>query len=61
MDGLAAGGLLGRAGIKVKLFEANEKIGGCCSTTTVGGYTFNHGALYLALPASRTMFLQRPG
>ena len=28
--GLAAGGLLARAGIKVTLFEANEKIGGCC-------------------------------
>lgn len=48
--GLAAGGLLARRGIKVKLFEANGKIGGCCSTTTVGGYTFNDGALYLALP-----------
>ena len=48
--GLAAGGLLARAGIKVKLFEANGKVGGCCSTTNIGGYTFNDGALYLALP-----------
>ncbi|MFZ2615342.1 MAG: NAD(P)-binding protein, partial [Anaerolineae bacterium] len=48
--GLAAGGLLARSGIKVKLFEANGKIGGCCATTTVAGYTFNDGALYLALP-----------
>jgi phytoene desaturase len=48
--GLAAGGLLARVGIKVKLFEANGKIGGCCSTTNIGGYTFNDGALYLALP-----------
>lgn len=48
--GLAAGGLLARMGIKVKLFEANEKIGGCCATTNIGGYTFNDGALYLALP-----------
>ncbi|MBV6402851.1 MAG: zeta-carotene-forming phytoene desaturase [Anaerolineales bacterium] len=51
VSGLAAGGLLARAGIKVKLFEANGKIGGCCSTTNIGGYTFNDGALYLALPA----------
>ncbi|MBP8000814.1 MAG: NAD(P)/FAD-dependent oxidoreductase [Chloroflexi bacterium] len=50
VSGLAAGGLLSRMGIKVKLFEANEKIGGCCSTTNIGGYTFNDGALYLALP-----------
>jgi phytoene desaturase len=48
--GLTAGGALARVGIKVKLFEANEKIGGCCSTTNIGGYTFNDGALYLALP-----------
>ncbi|MBN8654222.1 MAG: NAD(P)/FAD-dependent oxidoreductase [Anaerolineae bacterium] len=50
MSGLAAGGLLARMGIKVKLFEANAKIGGCCATTNIGGYTFNDGALYLALP-----------
>jgi phytoene desaturase len=50
VSGLAAGGLLSRMGIKVKLFEANEKIGGCCTTTNIGGYTFNDGALYLALP-----------
>ncbi|MCK6568519.1 MAG: NAD(P)/FAD-dependent oxidoreductase [Chloroflexi bacterium] len=51
VSGLAAGGLLARNGIKVELFEANAKIGGCCSTTNVGGYTFNDGALYLALPS----------
>jgi phytoene dehydrogenase-like protein len=50
VSGLAAGGLLARMGIKVKLFEANAKIGGCCATTQLGGYTFNDGALYLALP-----------
>lgn len=50
VSGLAAGGLLARAGIQVKLFEANGKIGGCCATTNIGGYTFNDGALYLALP-----------
>lgn len=50
VSGLAAGGLLARNGIKVALFEANTKIGGCCATTNIGGYTFNDGALYLALP-----------
>jgi phytoene desaturase len=50
VSGLAAAGLLTRTGIKVRLFEANGKIGGCCSTTNIGGYTFNDGVLYLALP-----------
>ena len=48
--GLAAGGLLARMGVKVRLWEANAKIGGCCATTNIDGYTFNDGALYLALP-----------
>jgi phytoene desaturase len=48
--GLAAGGFLARQGFQVKLFEANDKLGGSCATTTAGGYTFNDGALYLALP-----------
>lgn len=48
--GLSAGGLLSRRGVRVKLFEANNKLGGCCTTTNLEGYTFNDGALYLALP-----------
>lgn len=59
--GLAAGGLLARMGIKVKLFEANGKIGGCCSTTNIGGYTFNDGALYLALPTMLDHVFARVG
>lgn len=47
--GLAAGCLLARNGFAVKLFEANSKVGGCCATTTVDGYTFNDGAVYLAV------------
>jgi phytoene desaturase len=48
--GLAAGGFLCQKGWKVKLFEANEKPGGCCTTTNVEGFTFNDGALYIAIP-----------
>jgi phytoene dehydrogenase-like protein len=48
--GLSAGGLLARQGVRVKLFEANDKVGGSCATTTLGGYTFNDGALYLTFP-----------
>ena len=50
VSGLSAGGLLSRKGLKVKLFEANEKLGGCCANTNLGGYTFHDGALYLAFP-----------
>lgn len=50
VSGLAAGGLLSRKGFKVKLFEANDKLGGSCANTNVGGYTFHDGAIYLAFP-----------
>ena len=48
--GLSAGGLLSRQGVGVKLFEANNKLGGCCANTNIGGYTFNDGAVYLCFP-----------
>lgn len=48
--GLSAAGLLSRNGFDVKLFEANDKLGGCCATTNIDGYTFNDGAVFLALP-----------
>lgn len=50
MAGLAAANLLCSRGVAVGLFEANGKVGGCCATTRVGGYTFNDGAIYLAIP-----------
>jgi phytoene desaturase len=50
VSGLAAGGLLSRNGIRVRLFEANHKLGGCCANTYMGGYTFHDGAQYLAFP-----------
>ena len=50
MSGLAAARLLCGKGVTVRLFEANDKVGGCCATSCVGGYTFNDGAVYLALP-----------
>ena len=51
MSGLAAAQLLRAEGVKVRVFEANDKAGGCCATTRVGGYTFNDGAIYLAMPS----------
>jgi phytoene desaturase len=50
MSGLAAAKLLCGAGVAVTLFEANGKVGGCCATTRLRGYTFNDGAVYLAMP-----------
>ena len=46
--GLTAGNYLARKGIQTVLFEANDKPGGSCATTTLNGYTFNDGAMYLA-------------
>jgi phytoene dehydrogenase-like protein len=50
LSGLAAGIHLARNGYRARIFEANDKVGGCCATTQVDGFTFNDGALYLALP-----------
>jgi len=50
MAGLAAAKRLCAEGVEVRLFEANHKIGGCCATTCIDGYTFNDGAVYLAMP-----------
>lgn len=49
LSGLAAGCLLARNGFAVRVFEANGKVGGCCATTALGGFTFNDGAVYLPL------------
>ncbi|NPT58513.1 phytoene desaturase family protein [Paraburkholderia elongata] len=49
-SGLAAGIHLARQGVRVKLFEARDTLGGCCSTSNVDGYTFNNGAMFVAVP-----------
>lgn len=59
--GLSAGGLLARQGLKVKLFEANDKLGGCCANTELGGYTFHDGALYLAFAGLLEHVFERLG
>jgi phytoene desaturase len=50
MSGLAAAKALLASGVTVRLFEANRKVGGSCATTNVGGYTFDDGAVFLAMP-----------
>ncbi len=61
VSGLSAAGLLSRKGLQVKLFEANEKLGGCCANTNINGYTFHDGALYLALPGILDHVFERLG
>jgi len=46
--GLTAANLLARSGVDVAVFEAGDKPGGSCASTTLDGYTFNDGALCLA-------------
>lgn len=59
LAGLAAARLLCLRGMAVRLYETNGKLGGCCATTRVGGYTFNDGALFLALPGMLDQLFQR--
>ncbi|MBI4912021.1 MAG: NAD(P)/FAD-dependent oxidoreductase [Acidobacteria bacterium] len=61
VSGLAAACLLSRNGVQVHLFEAGAKVGGCCATSRIGGYTFNDGALYLAMPGLLERLLARLG
>ncbi len=39
VSGLSTGALLSRKGMRVKLFEANDKLGGSCANTYLDGYT----------------------
>lgn len=59
--GLAAGIVLARRGVRVRLFEANAKVGGCCANTRVDGFTFHDGALYLAIPGMLDAAFARMG
>jgi phytoene desaturase len=61
VSGLSAGGLLARQGLRVKLFEANDKVGGCCANTNVEGYSFDDGALCLVLPGVLDRVFERLG
>lgn len=47
--GLAAANLLAEYGRRVVVFEASDKVGGCCATTTLNGYTFSDGAVFVTV------------
>ncbi|WP_407353801.1 phytoene desaturase family protein [Luteimonas sp. R10] len=61
LAGLAASLSLARAGRPVLLVEATDAVGGCCSTTLVSGFTFNNGALYVAVPSLLRAAFERLG
>ncbi|RQS56360.1 NAD(P)/FAD-dependent oxidoreductase [Burkholderia sp. Bp8963] len=51
LAGLSAALLLARNDRPVVVVEASDEAGGCCSTTTSDGFTFNNGAVYVAVPS----------
>ncbi|RQS31075.1 NAD(P)/FAD-dependent oxidoreductase [Burkholderia sp. Bp8992] len=51
LAGLSAALLLARNDRPVVIVEASDEAGGCCSTTTNDGFTFNNGAVYVAVPS----------
>jgi phytoene desaturase len=61
LAGLTAANLLARNGFSVAIFEASSKLGGCCATTTLDGYTFNDGAVYLAVVSILDHAFQKVG
>ncbi len=50
VGGLTAGALLAHEGLDVLVIEQNEWIGGCCSSRTEDGFTFDEGAVFILNP-----------
>ena len=46
---VAAASLLAEYGRGVVIFEASDKVGGCCATTTLNGYTFSDDAVFVTV------------
>lgn len=61
LSGLAAALSLARRGHPVVVVEAQNTTGGCCSTSMSNGYTFNNGAVYVAVPSLLRAAFQRLG
>lgn len=51
LSGMAAAIALARQGKPVVVVEAQNTVGGCCSTTASRGYVFSNGAVYVAVPS----------
>ena len=61
VSGLSAGAALAKRGYRVKVFEANSFLGGCCSNVTVDGYTFNNGAMAVIMPSMLEFVFRKLG
>jgi len=61
LAGLGAALFLARAGWQVTVLEASDGIGGCCSTSCIDGFTFNNGAVYVAVPSALRAAFARLG
>ena len=61
LSGLAAALSLSQRGRPVTILEAQNATGGCCSTSTSDGYTFNNGAVYVAVPSLLRASFRRLG
>ncbi|UTV58493.1 phytoene desaturase family protein [Burkholderia arboris] len=61
LAGLSAALLLARNDRSVVVVEASDEAGGCCSTATSDGFTFNNGAMYVAVPSLIRASFQRLG
>ncbi|MGU8078187.1 phytoene desaturase family protein [Burkholderia pyrrocinia] len=61
LAGLAAALTLARNDRPVVVLEASNEAGGCCSTTTATGFTFNNGAMYVAVPSLIRVSFRRLG
>lgn len=61
LAGLSAAVHLARSGREVVLLEASQAVGGCCSARQVSGYTFNNGAVYVAVPSLLAAAFHRLG
>jgi phytoene dehydrogenase-like protein len=61
IGGMCAAARLARAGHKVSIYEASDRVGGKCRTEWIGRYGFDTGPSLLTIPAVFRDFFQRTG
>lgn len=61
IGGMCTAARLSRAGHRVSLYEASDRVGGKCRTEWIGRYAFDTGPSLLTIPAVYRDFFQRTG